>query len=154
MPVARVFQINASTGGVPKLPLGHAEVTLRGLATDEQNDLKHHGGPDRALCLYSLERILELQAEGHPIYPGAAGENLTLSGLDWEIMQPGLTLGLGQDVLIEILSFTTPCGKIRSCFADGVPGRISQDEHPGWSRVYARVVQPGTLGVGDSVEIR
>ena len=37
-----------------------------------------HGGPERALCLFSLERILELQAEGHPIFPGAAGENITI----------------------------------------------------------------------------
>lgn len=154
MPGVHIFQINASTGGVPKLPLKRAEITTDGLASDAQNDLKHHGGPDRAVCLYSLERILELQAEGHPIYPGAAGENLTLSGVEWETVQPGLTIRLGREVVIEIVSFTTPCGKIKDCFADGAPGRISQDTHPGWSRVYARVLHPGIIGIGDPVEIR
>ena len=153
MPPARVFQINASDGGVPKLAVPRAEITADGVATDRQANLKDHGGPDRALCLYSLERILDLQAEGHPIYPGAAGENLTLSGLDWEAVQPGAKLHVGNDVLVEIVSFTAPCWKIKSCFADGNLGRISQDEHPGWSRLYARVVRPGSIGVGDPVEI-
>ena len=68
-------------------------------------DRKHHGGPDRAVCLYSLERILALQEEGHPIYPGAAGENLTLTGLDWEALQPGMTLRLGADVMSSSLIY-------------------------------------------------
>lgn len=153
MPTARIFQINASDGGVPKLPVLRAEVTADGLTADRQANLKHHGGPDRALCLYSLERILDLQAEGHPIYPGAAGENLTFSGLDWSALQPGVTLRVGNDVLIEAVSYTAPCATIRSYFAGENPGRISQKEHPGWSRLYARVVRPGSINVGDPVHI-
>lgn len=153
MPHARVFQINASGGGVPKLAVQRAEITAGGITTDRQANLKHHGGPDRALCLYSLERILDLQAEGHPIYPGAAGENLTISGLDWSTVQPGEKLRVGNDVLVEIVSFTAPCGTINSYFAGGDPGRISQDVHPGWSRLYARVVSPGSISVGDQVEV-
>lgn len=128
-----------------------AEVTFDGLASDQQADLKHHGGPDRALCLYSLERILDLQAEGHPIFPGASGENLTLVGLSWEGIVPGCRFKLGGTVEIEIASFTTPCATIRGFFRDEKPNRISQKHHPGWSRVYARVLREGTIGVGDPV---
>ena len=153
MPPARIFQINASNGGVPKLAVPRAEITADGITTDRQANLKHHGGPDRALCLYSLERILDLQAEGHPVFPGAAGENLTLSGLDWEAAQPGLTLRLGEDVIVELVSFTAPCGTIKSYFAGEKPGRISQETHPGWSRLYARVIHPGSIVVADLVEV-
>ena len=52
-----------------------------GLEGDRHRNRKLHGGPDRALCLFSLERIEALQAEGHPIEPGTLGENLTLA--DW-----------------------------------------------------------------------
>ena len=153
MPLARVFQINASDGGVPKLAVPRTEITADGITKDRQANLKHHGGPDRALCLYSLERILDLQAEGHPIFPGAAGENLTLSGLDWEAVRPGVKLRVGDDVLIETVSYTAPCATIRSYFAGGNPGRISQKEYPGWSRLYARVIHPGSIVVADLVEV-
>src|SRR4030067_3548339 len=93
-----IFQINTSNGGVPKFSRGLAEITFDGLVGDLQRNLDVHGGPERALCLYSLERILALQAEGHPIYPGSAGENLTLSGLDWSLVYPGVRLQLGSRV--------------------------------------------------------
>ncbi|MFN2109684.1 MAG: MOSC domain-containing protein, partial [Anaerolineae bacterium] len=82
MTQAMIFQINISHGGVPKLAVRSAEVTELGLVGDTHNNTKVHGGPTRALCLYSLERILALQAEGHPIFAGSTGENLTLAGLD------------------------------------------------------------------------
>jgi len=74
----RIFQLNISPGGVPKLPLREAMVGELGLEGDGHSFPDIHGGPERALCLFSLERILELQAEGHPIFPGAAGENITI----------------------------------------------------------------------------
>lgn len=80
---AHIFQLNMSAGGVPKTAVRRATVTELGLSGDKQLDLKHHGGPMRALCLYSLERILALQADGHPIFPGSIGENITVAGLDW-----------------------------------------------------------------------
>ena len=73
-----IFQINISKGGVPKLAIREAMITVQGVEGDGHRDLKNHGGPDRAVCLYSLERILALQDEGHPIYPGAVGENITV----------------------------------------------------------------------------
>jgi MOSC domain-containing protein YiiM len=107
----------------------------------------------RALCLYSLERIRALQEEGHPIVPGSTGENLTLEGLDWSVLGPGLRLTLGS-AEIEITSFTEPWCVIRRSFSDYVPFRISQDEHPGWSRVYARVIAAGTLRAGDAAHLQ
>jgi len=150
---ARIFQINASDGGVPKLPLIRAAVTTDGLTADRQADLKHHGGPDRAVCLYALERILALQAEGHPIFPGAAGENLTLWGLDWDRIGPGTILRLGDEVVVEIVSYTVPCGTIGAFFTERQVGRIRQEKNPGWSRVYARVLQGGEISVGDGVKV-
>lgn len=153
MATARVFQINTSSGGVPKSPVHRAAITAEGVAGDGQHDLRNHGGPDRAVCLFSLDRILELQEEGHPIFPGSAGENLTLVGLPWEEMAPGVQLRLGAEVCVEITSFTSPCGKIKDSFVDGDFNRVSQERHPGWSRVYGRVVTPGSLKIGDRASL-
>ena len=149
----RVFQLNVSDGGVPKFALREAVLTPGGLAGDRQGDLRYHGGPARALCLFALERILELQAEGHPIFPGSTGENLTVFGLDWSGLAPGARLRLGGEALIEITSYTAPCKKIAASFARGDFKRISQKVHPGYSRLYARVLRPGRLGVGQSVTL-
>ena len=149
----RIFQLNTSLGGVPKLAIREAEVTELGLIGDDHKFPDIHGGPERAVCLFSLERILELQSEGHPIFPGAVGENVTLSGIDWNEVTPGQRLALGEEVLVEITSYTSPCNSIPESFVAGEYQRISQKVHPGYSRVYARVLRPGRLRVGQPVRL-
>lgn len=149
----RIFQLNRSGGGVPKLAVREALLTESGLEGDRQRDLRFHGGPQRALCLYSLERILELQSEGHPVYPGSVGENVTVTGLEWGRLAPGLRLALGGEALVELTGYTSPCKKIAESFAGGDFRRISQKLRPGDSRLYARVLRAGRLAVGDAVRV-
>ena len=150
----QVVQINISDGGVPKLAVRRAVVTLLGLAGDRQRNTYVHGGPDRAVCLYSLERILFLQAEGHPIFSGSAGENLTLGGLNWELIVPGTILQIGQQVVLEITRYTEPCGNITESFLNRDSSRIANEKYPGWSRLYARVLAEGEIQVGEPVVIK
>lgn len=145
--------INISNGGVPKGRVTGAQVSRLGLVKDTQNDKMHHGGPERAVCVYSLERIRALQAEGHPIDVGTVGENVTVEGIDWDRVVPGARLHLGQSVILEVASFTSPCKTIRESFIDGEFVRISQKLHPGWSRVYTRVLSEGEIRSGDPVEL-
>ncbi len=153
MSEGRIFQLNVSPGGVPKVAVREAALTAEGLEGDRQRDRRFHGGPQRALCLYALERVLELQAEGHPIYPGSVGENVTVVGLDWSRLKPGARLALGDGALVEISSYTAPCKKIAASFREGDFKRISQKLRPGHSRLYARILRPGRLGVGDPVRL-
>ena len=146
----RIVQINVSPGGVPKRPVPWARVTRGGLEGDGHRNTQH-GGPDRALCLFSIEQIEALQAEGHPVEPGVLGENLTLAGLDWAGVQPDDFYRLGEEVLVQITRFTNPCFNVRAAFLDGAYSRVSQKQHPGWSRVYARVLVPGEIAAGDPV---
>jgi MOSC domain-containing protein YiiM len=145
--------INASGGGVPKRRITGATVSRLGLLGDAQNDTEHHGGPERAVCVYSLERIRALQIEGHPIDVGTVGENVTVEGIDWDLVVPGARLRLGEGVILEVASFTSPCKTIRESFIDGRFIRISQKLHPGWSRVYTRVLSEGEIHCGDPVEV-
>ena len=118
---------------------------------DRQRNRKFHGGPDRAVCLYSLEIIEALRAEGHSIGPGSAGENLTVAGIDWSHLEPGDRLGIGPDLQLEITSYTAPCRLNGQWFKDGNSERMAQEAHPGWSRLYARVLVEGTVHPGDPV---
>lgn len=147
-----VHQINVSPGGVPKRPISQALISSSGVEGDDQADKIHHGSPDQAVCLFSLEVIEGLQAEGHPIFPGAAGENLTLAGLDWSQVKPGAVLRVG-GALLEITYFATPCAKNAQWFVDRDFNRMHHDRHPGWSRTYARVLEPGLVRNGHPAEI-
>lgn len=148
-----IYQLNCSNGGVPKLPVREAQLTPNGLVGDRQAHRRFHGGPERALCLYALEHIQALQAEGHPIFPGSVGENVTVAGLVWASLVPGVRLALGDEVIVELSSYAMPCKSIRKSFGDGRFERISQKKHPGASRLYARVIRTGTLSVGQTVRV-
>jgi len=103
--------------------------------------------------VYSLERILELQREGHPIDIGTAGENFTVEGINWDLVVPGVRLRVGNQVVLEVASYTNPCKTIQASFIDGKFVRISQKVHPGWSRVYTRVLSEGEIRSGDEIEL-
>jgi len=131
-----------------------AVITTTGVEGDRQRNLKFHGGPDRALCLFSQDLIERLQDEGHSIEAGSSGENLTLAGLDWEKLKPGARLHVGPAVQVEIVSYTTPCDQNARWFRDGDYKRVSQRKNPGWSRLYARVLVEGLVRPGDAVEVK
>ena len=148
----RVLQVNvAAAGGVPKLPVVAALLTAHGVAGDRQLDRENHGGPDRAVCLFASERIAALAAEGHPIAPGSTGENLTITGLEWSELQAGDRLLVADGVVLEISGPAPPCRTIASSFLGGKFGRISEKSHPGWSRLYARVLVEGLVREGAPV---
>lgn len=148
-----MHSINRSAGGVPKLSVESAWIDFEGVEGDGHDDVRFHGGPDRAVCLYALELIEALAREGHPAAVGTLGENLTVAGVDWGTVTPGVLLQAG-GVELEVVSYTSPCKTIRRSFAGERFRRVSQKLHPGWSRVYARVLEPGLVTIGDAVSVK
>jgi MOSC domain-containing protein YiiM len=144
----RVVQLAISRGGVPKLPIDEARVGTYGIEGDRQRWKKIHGGPKRALCLFSAELIADLRAEGHPIVPGATGENVTIGGLDWSAIDSGTRLSIGE-VIAQLTTVAAPCKQIAGCFV----GRDFRRLDRGAPRWYASVVRAGLVRVGDPVAI-
>lgn len=146
----RVVQLAISRGGVPKLPIAEARVTTYGIEGDRQRWKKIHGGPKRALCLFSADVIADLRAEGHPITAGATGENVTIAGLAWSAIGPGTRLSIG-GVLAELTLVAAPCKQIAASFVGHDFRRL--DAARGAARWYACVVRAGLIRVGDPVAI-
>lgn len=146
----KIEAIHTSPGGVPKQDLPTANILADRVEGDGHDDKVHHGGPDRAVSVYALELIEALKSEGHPIYPGSTGENLTVSGLKWDQVIPGTRIVVGF-VELEVTGYAAPCKTIRQSFTDGYFNRISQKLFPGWSRVYTKVLKGGQVRVGDVV---
>ncbi len=146
-----VANLAVSAGGVPKVPVDDVEVTWSGLRGDRQGSRYHHGRPWQALCLWSSEVIAELAAAGHPLAPGRAGENITITGLDWAQVRPGVRLRVGS-VLAETSAWALPCKQNRDWFLDGDFSLMHHQRGP-VSRIYATVIEPGHITVGDAVTL-
>lgn len=114
---------------------------------------KNHGGPDRAVMLFSVEQIEALHAEGHPIFPGAVGENITTQGVDLSVLGPGDRLQVGAAVVLEVASYPTPCDGIGHAFTGRDFMQVYQKDHPGRSRLACRVLSEGPVHPGDPVQV-
>lgn len=147
-----VAQLNVSNGGVPKTAVPSVEVGWRGPEGDVQHTRIHHGRAWQALCLWSAEVIARLQAEGHPIAAGYAGENITVAGIDWRDVRSGVRLRIG-GVLYEATLYALPCASNAAWFLDRRFDRMHHLTEDGVSRVYASVRETGRVAIGDSVTI-
>ena len=158
--VGCIESMQASGGGVPKPSIPVADIGPSGVIGDVQGNRKHHGRPWQAICLYSSDLIAELRSEGHPVEAGGAGENLTLSGIDWSRMRGGLTVtitstgaGTSGEVVLRTSCPAAPCHQIGHCFSERHWNRIDHAERPGWARWYASVLTGGTIAPGATVTI-
>ena len=144
-----VTQLSTSTGGVPKVAIGAVDVDFGGVVGDAQGSRAHHGRPWQALCLYSDELIDAFRADGHRIARGCAGENITVAGIDWAHVRPGVRLRIGT-VIADVQAYAIPCHHNAQWFSDGDFNRMSNTRgHV--SRVYATVREPGHIVTGDTI---
>ena len=111
----------------------------------------HHGRPWQALCLWSGEVIDAFAADGHPVAPGAAGENVTIRGLDWSAVRTGVRFRMGT-VLAEASLWALPCKTNAGWFLGGDFEVMHHDRGP-VSRMYATVIEPGEIASGDAVHL-
>ena len=140
-------------GGVPKHPVSTLGVTKVGCLGDKQNDLKHHGGPQRAVCLM-LESVMEmLQQSGHPIRPGTTGENVLIGGLQPDDIEIGSSSTFSSGVKLQITGPAPPCKTIQASFLDGQFTALSHKLDSHQTRWYALVIDEGTLGIGEDVHV-
>jgi MOSC domain-containing protein YiiM len=140
-----------SHGGVPKHPQPSIEIGFGGVAGDAQTDRGNHGRPWQAVCLWATEVIDAFRADGHPLGPGLAGENVTTTGIAWERVVPGVQIEVGT-ALLEVSAYAVPCRKNASWFTDGHFG-LMHHRHGHVSRAYATVLRPGTASLGDPVTL-
>ncbi len=154
----QIASINVShPGGVPKRPIDRTLITTRGLIGDGQRTKEPvHGGPEKAVCLFGVEQIRRVNADGHHLYPGAIGENLTLSGLDLGGLASGDQLRIGDPAsgpIIQLSDPAAPCKNIAGSFEDWRIARVSHKVRPEDSRWYARVLREGPVVSGDPIEL-
>jgi len=155
-----IVQVNTSLGGLPKRAVPGGFITPLGIEGDLHAHPSIHGGPRKAILIIASEIIEELTARGYPLFYGAMGENLTTRGLPIRDLRIGDQLRAG-GALLEITQPRGPCTALdvygESLKADVYDPRVKaldfMSPHWGMSGLYTRVLTPGPVQAGDSIEV-
>lgn len=133
--------------------------SFSGLEGDEQSDLRHHGGPDRALHYYPADHYpwwhnwqtaLGLAAPRTPWQPAAFGENLSGLGLTEVEACIGDVYRLGE-ALIQISQPRSPCFKLNQRFGYGQMSQVMQlNGRCGW---LLRVLEEGRVAPQETMAL-
>ncbi|OUS02107.1 sulfurase [Flavobacteriales bacterium 33_180_T64] len=115
---------------------------------DEVTDRKHHGGVFKACYLFSADHY----PYWRNLYPnlewtyGMLGENLTVEGLNEKELCIGDIYKVG-NALVQITQPREPCYKFGVKF--GSTNVLKQFIDYGYPGTYVRVLQEGTVSIGD-----
>lgn len=116
---------------------------------DGQGDLVHHGGVEKAVCVYPSEHYPFWENElKRPLSNGSFGENLTLRGLTEEAVCIGDTFKIGEAV-VQVSQPRQPCFKLSLVHELKQLPVIMQDT--GYTGFYFRVLQEGLVSASDSL---
>lgn len=154
-----------ATGIFKELVLGPVRLHATQLEGDGQADLTVHGGPDKAVCVYSLDhypfwvgKFGGDAASGDALPTGAFGENFTVAGLVeadvcigdvWVVGDADSNASdddsLGR-VVVQVSQPRQPCWKLaRKWGVKTLAFQVQQSGRTGW---YFRVLHEGIVEAG------
>lgn len=133
---------------------GRIQIGRLGIEGDEQADLRHHGGPDKALHHYPFEHYARWRdlLPDHELLnsPGSFGENVSTLGLVEDAVCIGDRFRLGT-ALIEISQGRQPCWKQGERLGSpSLPALMVTERRSGW---YCRVIEPGFASACDMLSL-
>lgn len=113
---------------------------------DGQADLRHHGGPEKAVCVYPACRYPYWRERLDLEMPfGAFGENITVQNAHEESVCVGDIYKIG-DATVQITQPRSPCWKLaRRWRIKELALYFQQTGYTGW---YLRVLEEGTIAQG------
>ncbi|WP_396653290.1 MOSC domain-containing protein [Metabacillus idriensis] len=138
--------------GIYKEPVEHPLfLSKTNLEGDGQADLVHHGGEDKAVCVYSFDHYSYWEdALGVQLEPGAFGENLTIRGLTEENVFLGDVFQFGE-AIVEVSQPRQPCFKLAMKHqVKDLPVQIQNTKFTGF---YFRVLKEGRVSKKDGLEL-
>lgn len=147
-PQAFLYQSRSILSAMFKNPV---EVPLQvgklGFPEDTQVDQQHHGGIDKALCVYPREHYgYWRERHGLEVTIGGFGENLTTEGLLESEVCIGDVFRVGEAV-VEVSQPRQPCYKLAVHY--DMPEMTAWFQQTGFTGYYLRCLLPGSIAAGD-----
>lgn len=143
----------ASMTGIYKEPVAEdieVPISAQGLEGDSIINRKHHGGVDQAVYIYFADDYdYWQQTLERDLAPGTFGENLTIGGVEGRSVAVGDRFEI-DEVVLEVTSHRTPCATFSARM--GNPGWVKQFFEAGRPGAYCRVIEPGSVHVGEPVQ--
>ncbi|CCW06969.1 MULTISPECIES: MOSC domain-containing protein [Bacillus] len=117
---------------------------------DGQADLVHHGGVDKAVCVYTGDHYPYWEKElNQDLVYGAFGENITVSGMHEEDVCIGDTFELGQ-AIVQVTQPRQPCFKLAKKY--NIPKLPLYFQETGYTGFYFRVLKEGWVSSVDTLK--
>jgi len=112
------------------------------LAGDGQADLKHHGGPEKAVLGYAAQHypVWRMELNRPELEYGAFGENFTIAGLTEESICIGDTYAIG-GACVQVSQPRQPCWKLSRRWR--IKDLALRVQTTGWTGWYFRVLKEG-----------
>jgi len=125
--------------------------TKLGFQQDEQADTKHHGGEDKAICVYLNESYTYWgKYNQHSINVGSFGENLVFSFLKEDEVCIGDIYKIGSAV-VQVSQPRQPCFKLG--IRNNWPEMVVISRNSGYTGFYLRVLEEGEITPQDKIEL-
>ena len=141
-------------GALPPWHSGIVKATVEGprhlgptnLDGDAQADLRHHGGLEKAVCVYPLGHYpYWTERLNLPLVPGAFGENFTVAGQDERDVCIGDVYAVGA-ARVQVTQPRSPCWKLaRRWDRQKLALWFQETGYTGW---YLRALQTGRVEAG------
>ena len=148
LPSTQLYDGEAVFTGGAKRSVGRAMLRFSGFEDDGQGDAVHHGGPDKAVCVYSFDHYVHWKGVlGRGIGPGAFSENLTVSGATETDVCIGDVFRVG-GATVQVSMPRTPCGKLAA--KNGERRFAKWVAQAGYTGFYMRALSEGVVERGDA----
>ncbi|HSP22029.1 MAG TPA: MOSC domain-containing protein [Planococcus sp. (in: firmicutes)] len=134
-----------------KKPVQQAFLSKEGFQGDGVADTKHHGGPERAVCIYPYEHYARWEKEfGIGLPPAAFGENLTLTNMLEETIHIGDIIRIGEAV-VQVTQGRVPCNTIDRRLE--MAPLLKVMVKTGYTGYLCRVLEEGMVASDDRAEL-
>ncbi len=153
LPKTEIFFGKQVFTGICKIPVaGPLRLGRLGFEGDGVGDIKHHGGHDKAICLYSMDHYHYWEKALGIVLPAAAfGENLTTIGLLEDDVCIGDVFELGT-ADIQVSQPRQPCSTLAARYGRADMAKLVVDS--GHTGFYCRVLKEGIVGKNSSFVLK
>lgn len=144
LPAVLLHKGKEVTSGIGKQPVYQpVHLNMLNFEGDGQADLRHHGGPDKAVCVYPSEHFPYWErVHGRTFGPGAFGENLTTQG----ILESNVCIGdvfRLDEAIVQVTQPRQPCFKLSVKY--DWPKLPLLVQETGFTGYYFRVLKAGNV---------
>ena len=142
--MGKILSVNISA---KKSVKKHNVISCRAIVDFGLENDAHVGAKLRQVSLLASESIEKIRQKGLNVSYGDFAENLTTEGIELYTLPLGTKIKVGKDVLLEVTQIGKTC--VKPCAIFYAVGDCVMPKEG----IFARVLSPGNIKIGDDITI-